>query len=151
MFCRMMKVSDIDMVHKVEVDSFSDPWTKNAFKREMKNNMARYIVCVDSVDGNEVVIGYIGSWYIIDEAHINNVAISPDYRGKGYGRQMMEYFIDMCRKDMINAITLEVRRSNEVAQNLYKSMGFVPAGVRKEYYSDNREDAIIMWKQMEVK
>ncbi len=149
MKCRSMKIEDVEAVHKVELSAFSDPWSLSAFKSEMKNKLAKYIVAEDE-EGN--IVGYIGVWYIIDEAHINNVAVHKDYRGKHIGSMLMEYLIDRCREDSINSITLEVRKSNEIAQNLYKKYGFIPGGIRKEYYSDNREDAIIMWKQVrEVK
>lgn len=147
MYCRLMKEDDIDRVYEIERDSFSDPWSKNSFKQEMKNNIARYIVCVDG----DSIVGYIGSWFIIDEAHINNVAISPEFRKKGYGDFLIQSFLDFCRENLIVSVTLEVRKSNFIAQNLYKKHGFLPAGIRKEYYSDNREDAVIMWKQLEVK
>ena len=145
MKCRSMTMKDVEAVHKVEVSSFSDPWSLSAFKSEMKNKLAKYIVAEDE-DGK--IIGYIGVWYIIDEAHINNVAVHKESRGKGVGNMLMEYLIKRCEEDSISSITLEVRRSNEIAQNLYKKYGFKPGGVRKEYYSDNREDAIIMWKQI---
>lgn len=138
-------MKDVEAVYEVEVSSFSDPWSLSAFKEEMKNKLARYIVA-EAKDGR--IVGYIGVWYIIDEAHINNVAVHKDYRGQGIGNILMEYLIDRCKEDRIYAITLEVRRSNEIAQNLYKKYGFKPGGIRKEYYSDNREDAIIMWKQI---
>ncbi len=146
MKCRSMKKEDIEAVYQVEVSSFSDPWSISAFKSEMKNKLAKYIVAEDE-DGK--IVAYIGVWYIIDEAHINNVAVHKDYRGRHIGSMLMEYLIERCLKDSIKSITLEVRSSNIKAQNLYKKYGFKPGGIRKEYYSDNREDAIIMWKELE--
>ena len=149
MICRDMKMADVEAVHEVEVSAFPDPWSLASFKNEMKNKLAKYIVAEDD-DGK--IVGYIGVWYIIDEAHINNVAVHKDYRGKHIGSMLMEYLIKRCEEDSIDSITLEVRSSNEIAQNLYRKYGFKPGGIRKEYYSDNREDAIIMWKQIrEVK
>lgn len=149
MKCRRMKIEDLEGVYKVELSAFSDPWSFSAFKSEMKNKLAKYIVAEDE---NGKIVGYIGVWYIIDEAHINNVAVHKEHRGKQIGSMLMEYLIEGCLEDSINSITLEVRKSNEIAQNLYRKYGFKPGGIRKEYYSDNREDAIIMWKQVrEVK
>lgn len=146
MKCRSMKMEDVEAVHEVEVSAFPDPWSLSSFKSEMKNKLAKYIVAEDE-DGK--IVGYIGVWYIIDEAHINNVAVHKDYRGRQIGSILMEHLIENCLENSINSITLEVRKSNEVAQNLYRKYGFKPSGIRKEYYSDNREDAIIMWKQIE--
>ncbi len=146
MKCRKMKKDDIEEVYQVEVSAFSEPWSKAAFEKEMKNKLANYIVAEDDCGK---IVGYIGLWYIIDEAHINNVAVHKEFRGKQIGSALMEYMIENCKKDSIKSITLEVRASNEVAQNLYKKYGFKPGGIRKEYYSDNREDAIIMWKELE--
>lgn len=142
---RAMQTSDIDAVYEVETSAFSSPWTKENFRSEMKNKLARYVVAEDE---SGKIIGYIGCWYIIDEAHITNVAVHRDYQGKKVGGGLMEAFINMCERDKMYSITLEVRPSNIVAQNLYKEYGFLPGGVRKEYYSDNKEDALIMWKQI---
>jgi len=91
------------------------------------------------------VVGYAGLWIVLDEAHITNVAVHPDYRGAGYGRALMVELIS--RAAMLGAfkLSLEVRVSNGVARDLYKSLGFVDKGFRRKYYSDNGEDAIIMW------
>lgn len=145
MIFREMKVSDIDDVYQVEKSAFSMPWSKENFKSEMKNRLARYIVAEDET---QKIVGYIGFWYIIDEAHITNVAVHKDYQGKKIGRGLMEAFIDKCEEDKMYSMTLEVRLSNKIAQNLYKEYGFLPGGIRKEYYSDNKEDALIMWKQL---
>lgn len=142
---RLMKKEDIEGVYDVEVSAFKDPWSISSITNEYKNNLSRYIVAEDE-DGR--ILGYMGAWYIIDEAHITNVAVHSDARGRGIGNKLVEYFIEMCKKDNICSMTLEVRNSNLVAQGLYKKYGFIPGGVRKEYYSDNREDAIIMWKQL---
>lgn len=142
---RRMNINDVDGVYEVELSSFSDPWTKHALKDEMKNNLSRYIVAENS---ENKIVGYIGSWFIIDEAHITNVAVHSDFRGHNIGGKLIESLIELCKENRINSMTLEVRTSNTLAQNLYKKYGFLPGGIRKEYYSDNKEDAIIMWKQL---
>jgi len=141
---RDMKLEDIDSVYDVEKSCFSDPWSKDSFKKEIKNNLAKYLVA----QVEDKVVGYVGAWFIVDEAHITNVAISPKHRGQKIGDKIIKYLIDECTKSGIKAMTLEVRSSNIVAQNLYKKYDFKFAGVRKEYYSDNKEDAIIMWKHL---
>ncbi|WP_101773682.1 ribosomal protein S18-alanine N-acetyltransferase [Peptostreptococcus faecalis] len=144
---RKMKPSDIQGVYEVEVSAFSNPWTISALKSELNNKLANYIVAEDE---NGKILGYVGAWYILDEAHITNVAVHKDARGRKIANGLMENLIQECLKSKIDHITLEVRKSNIIAQNLYKKHGFKPEGVRTEYYQDNREDAIIMWKEIKA-
>lgn len=141
---RTMTKDDIDDVYKVEEDCFVDPWSKEAIRQELKNNLARYIVA--EIDGK--VVGYVGVWFVLDEGHITNVAVHSDYRGKKIGDKLIKELVGLCKENNMSAITLEVRVSNIVAQNLYKKYGFKIGGIRKEYYSDNKEDAMIMWSQL---
>lgn len=139
-----MNISDIDSVLNIENASFSSPWTRLAFLSELlENDKAHYFVA--KLGGT--LVGYIGTWIIFDEAHITNVAVAPEYRGYGIGRALMEGLIQFCWSRGVTRATLEVRRSNTVAQSLYTSLGFTVAGVRKGYYRDNGEDAFIMWKE----
>jgi ribosomal-protein-alanine N-acetyltransferase len=94
---------------------------------------------------NGQVAGYCGFWLILDEAHITNIAVHPEFRGKGYGKRLLQYVMERARRLGALKMTLEVRVSNHVAQSLYEKMGFVRSGVRKGYYTDNKEDALIMW------
>ncbi len=142
---RPMVVEDIPMVVAIEEVSFPTPWTTESFVSELKdNNLARYY-CLEI---NNKVIGYMGLWLVIGEAHITNVAIWPGCRGQGWGEYLMLNVMNEMRKLGISSITLEVRVSNTTAQNLYQKLGFKPAGLRKRYYSDNMEDAIIMWAHL---
>ena len=141
---RTMTKDDIDDVYKVEEDCFADPWSKEVIRQELKNNLARYIVA--EIDGK--VVGYVGVWFVLDEGHITNVAVHSDYRGKKIGDKLIKELVELCKENNMSAITLEVRVSNIVAQNLYKKYGFKIGGIRKEYYSDNKEDAMIMWSQL---
>ena len=136
-----MKIDDIANVVEVEIKSFEIPWSKESFENELKNNLALYLVA----KVEEKAVGYVGVWKIFDEGHITNVAVHPDFRGQGLAKALISELLSLCRKDGINSFTLEVRESNIIAQNLYKSFGFLEAGKRKAYYSDNNEDAIIMW------
>ena len=135
---------DVDEVMVVEKLSFTIPWSKQAFIEEVTNNkFARYIIA--RVNGKTV--GYAGLWKVFDEGHITNVAVHPEYRRSGVGFVLIESLIEMAIKEDIARMTLEVRASNIAAQNLYSKFGFKVEGFRKEYYADNKEDAIIMWKE----
>jgi [ribosomal protein S18]-alanine N-acetyltransferase len=139
---RLMTVDDIDQVLKVEHASFPVPWSKDAFYNEIvKNHFANYVV----LEYEGTIIGYCGVWIIIDEAHITNIAVLPEFRGKKLGEELMYYMISLAREMGGKTMTLEVRMSNERAQNLYRKLGFQNGGVRKNYYSDNLEDALVMW------
>lgn len=140
-----MTTEHIKDVHKIEEDSFSIPWSEKAFYDELtKNKMAIYIVAKKD---NEI-IGYGGMWHVINEGHITNVSVKKEYRGKGVGTKIIDAFIDIAKEKEMIGITLEVRVSNDIAKNLYKKNGFIMEGIRKEYYEDNKEDAIIMWKNI---
>ncbi|MCH5138531.1 ribosomal protein S18-alanine N-acetyltransferase [Clostridiaceae bacterium UIB06] len=138
-----LKLEHVDSVLKIDVLSFPTPWSRESFEREIEvNKFARYVVA--KKDG--VVIGYAGMWLILDEGHITNIAVHPEYRGIGAGNLLLESLIEICQTESITSLTLEVRKSNLVAQNLYKKYGFLEQGIRKGYYGDNKEDAVIMWK-----
>ena len=137
---RRMTMADVDGVATVEAATFPTPWSRDAFVSEMKNVAARYLVA--EKDGK--VIGYAGAWIILDESHITNIAVLKEERGQGIGRQLTHGLMQYLSNLGAAYATLEVRKSNEVAQNLYKSLGFIKLGVRKRYYEDNGEDALIM-------
>lgn len=138
-----MGLEHIDGVLIVENLSFKIPWSKNAFIEEVTSNkFARYL----AAKIEDRIVGYAGMWKIFDEGHITNVAVHPEYRGSGIGNLLVESLINLARDEEISRMTLEVRKSNLVARGLYSKHGFQEAGVRKSYYSDNGEDAIIMWK-----
>lgn len=122
-----MTSKDIDGVFEVEKNCFEHHWSKEAFKKELKNDVARYLVA--KIDGK--IVGYVGIWFVLDEGHITNVAVHNDYRGKKIGNELVKELVELCRKSKIASMTLEVRVSNIVAQNLYKKYGFKLAGVRE--------------------
>ena len=143
---RPMEPQDLIAVWEIERLCFSIPWTKNAFLIEISDNRcARYLVA--HIGGK--VIGYGGMWLMIDEAHITNIAVHPSFRKKGVGHAVLKALIDVALRNDADKMTLEVRVSNREALSLYESMGFVGAGIRKRYYSDNNEDALIMWKTID--
>ncbi|WP_242631644.1 ribosomal protein S18-alanine N-acetyltransferase [Sedimentibacter sp. zth1] len=141
---RPMEQGDIDDIVKVENNSFSTPWSREAFTKELSNPMALYLCVVYE----EHVIGYAGLWKIYDEGHITNVAILSTFRGHGISKLLMKDMIEMSIENNINRLTLEVRESNLVALNLYTKLGFENCGKRPKYYSNPTEDAIIMWKEL---
>lgn len=133
----------IDDIMIVENLSFSVPWSRNAFLEEIKNN--KFAVYIAAKVG-ERAVGYAGMWKVLDEAHITNIAVHPEFRNAGIGSLLMETLIDMAKKEGITSMTLEVRKGNINAQRLYFKYGFTVEGIRKGYYSDNGEDALILWK-----
>ena len=137
---RRMTMADVDGVAAVEAVTFPTPWSRDAFASEMKNAAARYLVA--EKDGR--IIGYAGAWIIIDESHITNIAVLKEERGQGIGRALTAGLMQYLSNLGAAYATLEVRKSNTVAQNLYVSLGFIKLGVRKRYYEDNGEDALIM-------
>lgn len=138
-----MRLEDLEEVLYIEDRSFPTPWSRQSFLYELlENERAVYLVAREL--GR--VKGYIGMWAVLDEGHITNLAVHPDYRGRGIGRKLLENIISLGKKQGICYFTLEVRVSNIVARNLYTKLGFTSAGVRPGYYRDNNEDAIIMWK-----
>lgn len=138
---RLMTVGDVGAVDQIEAGSFSIPWSHDAFVREVtENRCARYLVlCEDTIP-----VAYAGVWFILDEGHITNIAVRPDKRGLGYGRGVVNALIQLAADSGMSFLTLECRRSNIVAQNLYHSVGFIDVGFRKRYYADNNEDALVM-------
>ncbi|KHS55622.1 30S ribosomal protein S18 [Terrisporobacter othiniensis] len=144
MIIRSMTKDDVDSVYIVEENCFTDPWSKESIRKELKNDLARYLVA----ELDNKIVGYVGVWFVVDEGHITNVAVHSDYRGKKIGDKLVKEMVKLCEESKLVAMTLEVRSSNTVAQNLYRKYGFKMGGIRKEYYSDNKEDAIIMWNQL---
>lgn len=138
-----MDLSHIDDVVVIENLSFKTPWSKDAFEAELtRNKCARYKVLMK----DNRIVAYGGMWVLLDEGHITNIAVHPEYRGMGLGNAIMEALIMEAKKNGITAMTLEVRMSNMAAINLYKKYGFIEEAVRKKYYQDTGEDALIMWK-----
>lgn len=134
---------DIDAITDLEKICFSTPWSRDSIKHELtRNDMAFYVVA--EIDGR--VIGYGGMWHIIDEAHITNVAVMPEYRKKHIASAILAVMIEASSRRGIRRFTLEVRSSNEAAKTLYRNFGFKEEGLRKGYYEDNGEDAVIMWR-----
>ena len=142
---REMEEKDLDRIMEVEKGAFTTPWSRESFLLEItENKLAKYFVA----EVNEVPVGYGGIWLILDEGHITNIAVDREYRGLGIGEKILKVLIDYCKEHKILAITLEVRENNQAARNLYKKHGFVGYGIRPNYYADEKQDAIVMWKNL---
>ncbi|MBP2655750.1 MAG: RimI3 [Firmicutes bacterium] len=140
---RPMCFDDIDAVTNIENKSFAVPWSRAAFEAEIiDNDLARYLVM--EVAG--LVVAYAGMWIILDEAHVTNVAVLPEYRSQGLGHKLLEALVSYAREFRAVCMTLEVRESNLPARRLYQDLGFAVRGRRRQYYTDTQEDALIMWK-----
>ncbi len=140
-----MTQADIDNVIAIEAASYGEHhWSKESFFNELSNELAKYYCAFDN-NGN--LMGYAGTWQILEEAHLTNIAVSPDFRRRKVAESLLAVVIDECRKNGIKYITLEVRVSNTPAINLYEKYGFKSLGTRKGYYQNNNEDALIMWTE----
>lgn len=139
---RKMSFIDVDAVSEVDHQSFTTPWPKETFLQEItKNDYAHYYVA----ELDQKVIGYIGMWIVIDDAQITNVAVLPEFRGYKIGEKLFQYACEQAIRMGSERLSLEVRASNLIAQRMYRKFGLVPGGIRKKYYTDNQEDAIVMW------
>lgn len=141
---RRMIRQDLDGVLEIENQSFPVPWSRESFLSELRNPLAMYIVAEEG----EAIQAYSGVWIIFDEGHITNVAVHPRARGRGIGEMLLTQIIGALTIQGVLWLTLEVRPSNHAALDLYQRLGFVEVGLRKGYYIDNNEDAIIMTRKL---
>ncbi|MGO9568402.1 MAG: ribosomal protein S18-alanine N-acetyltransferase [Desulfomonilaceae bacterium] len=137
-----MQLADLEDVLAIEKTSFASPWSRDMFYEEMENRHARVVVF--RLEGK--IIGYICFWVVLDEAHLLNIAVHPEQRGRGYGKAIMAYLESVCRQEGLNRLLLEVGRRNAAARSLYKKFGFSSIGFRKQYYSATKDDALVMEK-----
>lgn len=137
---RLLEEKDITQITQIEQLSFSSPWSKQSFYEELENSLARYWVW--EREGG-IVGGYLGSWIIMDEVQITNIAIHPDYRRERGAYLLLEHMFAYIKKENLFSAALEVRPSNEPAIRLYQKFGFQEIGRRVGYYQDNHEDALI--------
>ena len=145
---RQADINDVDDIYDIERLCFPDPWSRDSLIYELdKNPRAFYIVA----ELDDKVVGYAGLWWIGDEGHITNVAVRPGFRNRKIASGIMTVMLDFTTKEGIKHHTLEVRRSNEPAIGLYEKYGFEVEGIRKGYYLNNGEDALIMWRHISDK
>lgn len=142
---RLMREEDLDVVAEIEKASFPTPWSRELYREELtENNFAHYYV----IENDQGVVGFIGAWIIFDEIQVTNFAVLPSERTQGYGHMLFQYLINKALLKGGRLMSLEVRESNIAAQKLYQSFGLKKAGIRKRYYTDNNEDAIVMWVEL---
>lgn len=138
---RPMMLSDLDQVLVIERESFSEPWSRSNFEYELLNlDTSELIVAVVG----QKIIGYSVTWLLGEEVHLANVAVRKDRRARGVGRALVEDVIARAKAARSRRVLLEVRESNYEARKLYDSLGFLPVGIRRNYYRKEREDAILM-------
>ncbi|MBI3752768.1 MAG: ribosomal protein S18-alanine N-acetyltransferase [Deltaproteobacteria bacterium] len=144
-----MTLNDMEDVLAIEKFSFSSPWPRSQFEKEIKNPLSHQFVAKIIRDGKEIVMAYTIFWVAADEAHILNIAVHPDFRRQGIAKTLLVFALNRIEEMGGRGVFLEVRRSNIAAQRLYIKFGFREIGVRKGYYGDNREDAIVMALELE--
>jgi ribosomal-protein-alanine N-acetyltransferase len=140
---------DLSEVMAIERESFLSPWSVGMFARELAS---RHSVCLAArmqCRGKALLAGYLIFWMILDEAHLHNLAVKKECRGRGIAGKLLEAMREIAARNGITAQTLEVRASNSAAINLYWKHGFVVKGIRPRYYTDTDEDALIMWADIQ--
>jgi len=143
-----MTAKNLEQILKIEKESFNSPWSRHSFLRDINDNS--YAIYL-TAKIKEKVVGYIGTWLLIDELHITNLAVDPEYRQQGIATRLLKKVIRMIKEDnsvALSLITLEVRESNRAAIKLYQKLGFSRIRVRPNYYRDNQENAIVMRKEL---
>lgn len=138
-----MTLEDIDDILHISKLSFPIHWSRKSIESELSNKLAHYSIA----KFKDKIVGFGGMWTIVDESQITNIAVHPNFRGKGIASKILNELINICENKKVTGLTLEVRKSNNIAQNLYKKFGFIHEGIRPKYYEDNGEDAFLMWKR----
>lgn len=141
-----MSQDHVLQIAQLEKMCFSSPWSERSIESELTNPLALWLVAVD----NDRVAGYVGSQSVMGEADMMNLAVDPEYRRMGVGKKLVEKLIDALSEEAVHSLTLEVRASNAGAISLYEKMGFQQVGRRPGYYSNPKEDALILRKEWEV-
>ena len=141
-----MDEGHVAQIAQLETECFSDPWSVRSITSELNNPLSLWFVAMNG----EEVVGYVGSQSVLDEADMMNLAVSDLYRRQKIGEQLVELLIENLKKRAVKSLSLEVRISNEPAIRLYEKLGFVQVGRRPKYYTNPREDALILRKEWEV-
>ena len=141
---RKLKLRDLNAIEEIERTSYPTPWSRSMFAGELAKPSS---ICLGAVEAErDELVGYLIISRYVDAWHVMNIAVAPEYRRRGIGRSLMERLFEATARDARRGYTLEVRVSNEAAIRLYEELGFKTRGIRRGYYTDNREDALIMWK-----
>ena len=141
---RKMTIADLPKVMEIELQAFTNPWTTEMVKKELSQDWSTVLIGEALTEHGWTLVSFAIFWLVADEVHVLNVATDGAFRKQGYGRKVMHAVLDIGRSHKCRIATLEVRRGNEAAIALYRSLGFRAVGMRPNYYTDNREDAVIM-------
>jgi ribosomal-protein-alanine N-acetyltransferase len=141
---RKLELHDLDAIERIERDSYPTPWSRSMFAGELAKPSSLSLGAFDEESG--ALVGYLVISRYVDAWHVMNLAVTPPWRRRGIARTLLDRLFEVTSNDERRGYTLEVRVSNEGAIKLYETMGFVARGVRRGYYTDNREDALIMWR-----
>jgi ribosomal-protein-alanine N-acetyltransferase len=139
---RPLDLADLNAIERVEQRAYPTPWSRSMFASELAKPTS---ICLGAFEGDELIGSVINSRYV-DAWHVMNVAVDPDVRRRGVATALLERLFELTRDDERRGYTLEVRVSNDGAIKLYERLGFEARGIRRGYYTDNREDALIMWR-----
>jgi ribosomal-protein-alanine N-acetyltransferase len=142
---RRLDLSHLNAIESIEKRAYPTPWSRAMFASELAKPAS---ICLGAFDG-ELLVGYAVNSRYVDAWHVMNVAVAPEHQGRGIATRLLERLFDLTHDDQRRGYTLEVRVSNDKAMRLYTRMGFEARGVRRGYYTDNREDAVIMWRDAE--
>jgi ribosomal-protein-alanine N-acetyltransferase len=140
-----LRLTDLDTILEIERASFVNPWTREMYLAELENKGVSYCYVVRSP--SHELVGFCSFWRVLDELHINNLAVTPAHRGAGAGTALLRDILREGARMGARRATLEVRRSNEAARRLYERLGFSVAGVRRGYYTKPVEDALVLWRE----
>ena len=143
---RRLKLRDLGAIERIERRSYPTPWSRSMFAGELTKSSSVCLGAHDTDTDADRLVGYLIISRYVDAWHVMNVAVAPEYRGRGIATRMLERLFELTAGDGGRGYTLEVRVSNRSAIRLYEKLGFKARGVRRGYYTDNREDALIMWK-----
>jgi ribosomal-protein-alanine N-acetyltransferase len=136
---------EIDAILAIEEASFTNPWTRDMYVAELKNVGVSFFYLAR--DKGRQIVGFCSFWRVLDELHINNLAVVPQYRRQGVATALLRRVMDEAARFGIRRTMLEVRRSNAAARQLYERFGFVVAGTRSNYYTNPIEDALVLWRE----
>jgi ribosomal-protein-alanine N-acetyltransferase len=139
---RRLDLVDLSAIEAIEQRAYPTPWSRSMFASELAKPTS---ICLGAFEGQELV-GYVINSRYVDAWHVMNVAVEPEHRGRGIATALLERLFEVTRDDERRGYTLEVRVSNDHAIRLYEKLGFERRGIRRGYYTDNREDALIMWR-----
>jgi ribosomal-protein-alanine N-acetyltransferase len=139
---RILELGDLSAIERIEQKAYPTPWSRSMFASELAKPTS---ICLGAFEGTGLV-GYVINSRYVDAWHVMNVAVDPEHQRRGVATALLEQLFELTRADERRGYTLEVRVSNEDAIKLYEKLGFESRGIRRGYYTDNREDAVIMWR-----